>query len=176
MVPLREDLNWKKTFSLGHCPNNGGGGLPMPEFFGPLFRSAFLVNKKKKKKRFFFIEAFPKWQDFPHFKFYLSSGEKSHHLSRRKSHHLTNWFLQNLFHLHFLYRNSKHLANILPVQYYYPLGARSWLRVSRSTLRPGRLWLGDFKANIKCSIPKPQVRDWFDKKSSEVVPADEHDS
>ena len=23
-----------------------GGGLPMPEFFGPLFRSAFLVNKK----------------------------------------------------------------------------------------------------------------------------------
>ena len=43
---LREDLNWKKTFSFGHCPNNGGGGLPMPEFFGPLFRSAFLVNKK----------------------------------------------------------------------------------------------------------------------------------
>ena len=26
------------------------------------------------------------------------------------------------------------------------------------------------------SIPKPQVRDWFDKKSSEVVPAGEHDS
>ena len=23
-----------------------GGGLPMPEFFGPLFRSALLVNKK----------------------------------------------------------------------------------------------------------------------------------
>ena len=22
------------------------GGLPMPKFFGPLFRSAFLVNKK----------------------------------------------------------------------------------------------------------------------------------
>ena len=43
---IREDLNWKKTFSFGHCPNNGGGGLPMPEFFGPLFRSAFLVNKK----------------------------------------------------------------------------------------------------------------------------------
>ena len=35
----------KKTFSFGHCPNKGGG-LPMPEFFGPLFRSAFLVNKK----------------------------------------------------------------------------------------------------------------------------------
>ena len=36
----------KKTFSFGHCANEGGGGLPMPEFFGPLFRSAFLVNKK----------------------------------------------------------------------------------------------------------------------------------
>ena len=36
----------KKTFSFGYCPNCGGGGLPMPEIFGPLFRSAFLVNKK----------------------------------------------------------------------------------------------------------------------------------
>ena len=36
----------KKTFSFGHCPNDGGGGLPMPEFFGPLFRSALLVSKK----------------------------------------------------------------------------------------------------------------------------------
>ena len=44
--PLREDIRRKKTFSFGHCPNDGGGGLPMPEFFGPLFRSAFLVNKK----------------------------------------------------------------------------------------------------------------------------------
>ena len=26
----------KKMFSFGHCPNDGGGGLPMPEFFGPL--------------------------------------------------------------------------------------------------------------------------------------------
>ena len=43
---VREDINGKKTFSFGHCPNDGGGGLPMPEFFGPLFRSAFLVNKK----------------------------------------------------------------------------------------------------------------------------------
>ena len=27
----------KKTFSFGHCPNEGEGraGLPMPEFFGP---------------------------------------------------------------------------------------------------------------------------------------------
>ena len=36
----------KKTFTFGHCPNKGGGGLPMPEFFGPLLRSAFLVNKR----------------------------------------------------------------------------------------------------------------------------------
>ena len=44
---VREEVNRKKTFSFGHCPNDGGGGgLPMPEFFGPLFRSAFLVNKK----------------------------------------------------------------------------------------------------------------------------------
>ena len=44
---VREGLNEKKTFSFGHCPNKGGGeGLPMPEFFGPLSRSAFLVNKK----------------------------------------------------------------------------------------------------------------------------------
>ena len=43
---LREDINGKKTFSFGHCPNDGGGGLSMPGFFGPLFRSAFLVNKK----------------------------------------------------------------------------------------------------------------------------------
>ena len=43
---IREDINEKKTFSFGHCPNNGGGGLTMPEFFGPLSISAFLVNKK----------------------------------------------------------------------------------------------------------------------------------
>ena len=43
---LREGVNAKKTFSFGHCPNDGGGGLPMPEFFGPLSISAFLVNKK----------------------------------------------------------------------------------------------------------------------------------
>ena len=36
----------KKTFSFGHCSNEGRGGLPLPEFFGPLSRSAFLVNKK----------------------------------------------------------------------------------------------------------------------------------
>ena len=35
-----EDINGKKCFL------SGGGGLPMPEFFGPFSRSAFLVNKK----------------------------------------------------------------------------------------------------------------------------------
>ena len=43
---IREDIMGKKTISSGHCPNEGGGGLPMPEFFGPFSRSAFLVNKK----------------------------------------------------------------------------------------------------------------------------------
>ena len=43
----KRSIEKKKTFSFGQCPNKGGrGGLPMPEFFGPLFRSAFLVNKK----------------------------------------------------------------------------------------------------------------------------------
>ena len=32
-------------FSFGHAQISGGG-LPRPEFFGPLFRSAFLVNKQ----------------------------------------------------------------------------------------------------------------------------------
>jgi len=35
----------KKRFLSG-IARMMGGGLPMPEFFGPLFRSAFLVNKK----------------------------------------------------------------------------------------------------------------------------------
>ena len=44
---LREGVNWKKKrFLSGIARTRGGGGLPMPEFFGPLFRSAFLVNKK----------------------------------------------------------------------------------------------------------------------------------
>ena len=36
----------KKRFLSGIARMRGGGGLPMPEFFGPLSRSAFLVNKK----------------------------------------------------------------------------------------------------------------------------------
>ena len=35
----------KKRFPSG-IARIMGGGLPMPEFFGPLSRSAFLVNKK----------------------------------------------------------------------------------------------------------------------------------
>ena len=42
---LREGVNRKKRFLSG-IARIRGGGLPMPEFFGPLFRSAFLVNKK----------------------------------------------------------------------------------------------------------------------------------
>ena len=43
---LREGLNGKKRFLSGIARIRGGEGLPMPEFFGPLSRSAFLVNKK----------------------------------------------------------------------------------------------------------------------------------
>ena len=42
---LREGFNGKKGFLLGIAQMREGG-LPMPDFFGPLFRSAFLVNKK----------------------------------------------------------------------------------------------------------------------------------
>ena len=34
----------KKRFLSGIARMMGRGGLPMPEFFGPLFRSVFLVN------------------------------------------------------------------------------------------------------------------------------------
>ena len=46
---LREDINWKKKrflSGIARLMEGGGEGLPMPEFFGPLFRSAFLVNKE----------------------------------------------------------------------------------------------------------------------------------
>ena len=36
---------WKKRFLSG-IARMRGGGLPMPELFGPFPRSAFLVNKK----------------------------------------------------------------------------------------------------------------------------------
>ena len=44
-VGFREEVNRKKRFLSG-IARMMGGGLPMPEFFGPLSRSAFLVNKK----------------------------------------------------------------------------------------------------------------------------------
>ena len=42
---IREDINEKKRFLSGIAQMRGGG-LPMLEFFGPLSRNAFLVNKK----------------------------------------------------------------------------------------------------------------------------------
>ena len=42
---VREDINEKKRFLSG-IARMRGGGLPMPEFFGPLSRGAFLVNRK----------------------------------------------------------------------------------------------------------------------------------
>ena len=42
---LGKALTEKKRFLSGIAPMRGGG-LPMPEFFGPFSRSAFLVNKK----------------------------------------------------------------------------------------------------------------------------------
>ena len=44
---LRKDINTKKHFLSG-IARMRGGGLPMPEFFGPFSRSAFLVDKKSK--------------------------------------------------------------------------------------------------------------------------------
>ena len=36
----------KKTFSFGHCPNEGGGGLPMPEFLA-LFQEVHFWSIKR---------------------------------------------------------------------------------------------------------------------------------
>ena len=44
---LGKASNEKKRFLSGIARMmGGGGGLPMPKFFGPFSRSAFLVNKK----------------------------------------------------------------------------------------------------------------------------------
>ena len=43
---IREGVNAKKNVFFRALPEWWGGGLPMPEFFGPLSISAFLVNKK----------------------------------------------------------------------------------------------------------------------------------
>ena len=46
VAAFREGVNRKKKRFLSGIARIMGGGLPMTEFFGPLFRSAFLVNKK----------------------------------------------------------------------------------------------------------------------------------
>ena len=48
MVTFKGRGQLKKNVFFRALPEllGGEGGLPMPEFFGPLFRSAFLVNKK----------------------------------------------------------------------------------------------------------------------------------
>ena len=43
---LREDLNLKKTFSFGHCPNKGGGVYPCPNFFA-LFQEVHFWSLKR---------------------------------------------------------------------------------------------------------------------------------
>ena len=43
---FREGLNEKKKPFLLGIARMGGGGSTLPEFFGPLSRSAFLVTKK----------------------------------------------------------------------------------------------------------------------------------
>ena len=48
MTIIREGLNGKKCFLSGIAQMRGGGGLPMPEFFGTFSRRAFLVNRKKR--------------------------------------------------------------------------------------------------------------------------------
>ena len=47
---FREEVNRKKTFSVGHCPNEGGV-LPMPEFLA-LFQEVHFWSIR----RFFLIE------------------------------------------------------------------------------------------------------------------------
>ena len=38
---LREDIDGKKTFSFGHCPNVGGGGSTHARIFWPFFPPCF---------------------------------------------------------------------------------------------------------------------------------------
>ena len=39
----REGLNEKKTFSFGHCPNEGGGAYPCPNFLA-LFQEVHFLS------------------------------------------------------------------------------------------------------------------------------------
>ena len=34
----------KKMFSFGHCPNKGGGDLPMPDFLAPFFYQVIVLK------------------------------------------------------------------------------------------------------------------------------------
>ena len=43
---LREDINWKKTFSFGHCPNDGGGVYPCPNFLALFLEVHFWSIKR----------------------------------------------------------------------------------------------------------------------------------
>ena len=44
---LREDINWrKKTFSFRHCPNDGGGVYPCPNFLALLLEVHFWSIKR----------------------------------------------------------------------------------------------------------------------------------
>ena len=43
---LREGLNWKKAFSFGHCPNDGGGVYPCPNFLA-LFQEVHFWSIKR---------------------------------------------------------------------------------------------------------------------------------
>ena len=48
-LQIGEDINGKKNVIFRALPEwGGGGGLPMPDFFGPFSSSAFLVNKNSK--------------------------------------------------------------------------------------------------------------------------------
>ena len=43
---IREDINEKKTFSFGHCPNEGGGVYPCPNFLA-LFQEVHFWSIKR---------------------------------------------------------------------------------------------------------------------------------
>ena len=43
---LREGLNEKKTFSFGHCPNDGGGVYPCPNFLALFLEVHFWSIKR----------------------------------------------------------------------------------------------------------------------------------
>ena len=43
---IREGVNWKKTFSFGHCPNDGGGVYPCPNFLALFLEVHFWSIKR----------------------------------------------------------------------------------------------------------------------------------